>query len=110
MFEAQCESANCTSAVPARLQRSPARTTGARICRPCLRKLEVELQELPLLYARCGVVLHGERTRGFGRARGRKSPGIVLWGTLVTARTELLSLLSSWAALVAEEAHLPLRP
>jgi hypothetical protein len=75
-----------------------------------VRKLSEELRELPLLYSRCGVVLHGERTRGFGQNRGRKSPGIVLWDTLVTARTELLSLMSSWAALVAEEARVPLRP
>lgn len=110
MPEAQCESPNCTSAVPAKVRHSPTSVDGARICPPCIRKLDGELQELPLLYARCGVILHGERTRGFGQARGRKSPGIVLRDTLVTARTELLSLLSSWAALVAEEARLPLRP
>jgi len=110
MPEAHCESSNCTSAVSTRLRQPPASAGGSRICPPCVRKLEEELQELPLLYARCGVVLHGERTRGFGQARGRKSPGIVLWDTLVTARTELLSLLSSWAALVAEETRLPLRP
>src|SRR5688572_29177668 len=104
MPEAQCASPNCTSAVSARLQQSPTSVDGARICLPCMQKLDGELQELPLLYARCAVILHGERTRGVGRTRGRKSPGIVLRDTLVTARTDLLSLLSSWAALVAEEA------
>ena len=110
MPEAQCESPNCTSAVSTKLQRSPTSASGARICPPCVRKLDEALQALPLLYARCGVVLQGERTRGFGQSRGRNSPGIVLRDTLVTARTEVLSLLSSWAALVAEEAGLPLRP
>ena len=110
MLEAQCESPNCTSAMSTKLQQSPTSADGARICLPCVRKLDEALQELPLLYARCGVVLHGERTRGFGQTRGRNNPGIVLRDTLVTARTELLSLLSSWASLVAEEARLPLRP
>ncbi|MFI1916212.1 hypothetical protein [Nocardia sp. NPDC020380] len=68
------------------------------------------LLQLPVLYSRCGELLQGERTRALRWAHGGRGEGIVLSDALVEARSELIGLAVSWAALVVDEARPPRRP
>ncbi|WP_157554472.1 hypothetical protein [Nocardia crassostreae] len=100
LSEALCENPGCGGAA----------TDGAFVCADCLSRFCETLSRLPVLYARCGELLQGERTRGLPRAHGGRREGIVLADPPVEARAEIMALVTSWAALVVDEARPPRRP
>ncbi|WP_280465679.1 hypothetical protein, partial [Nocardia brasiliensis] len=110
MSEALCENPTCRSAVAIETLRSTPPADDVRVCPDCLSRFFETLRQLPVLYARCGELLQGERNRRMAPARGGLRQGIVLKDALVEARTELLALAGSWAAMVVDEARAPPRP
>ncbi|WP_280407621.1 hypothetical protein, partial [Nocardia brasiliensis] len=109
MSEALCENPTCRSAVAIETLRSTPPADDVRVCPDCLSRFFETLRQLPVLYARCGELLQGERNRRMAPARGGLRQGIVLKDALVEARTELLALAASWAAMVVDEARPPPR-
>ncbi|MBB5912171.1 hypothetical protein BJY24_001038 [Nocardia transvalensis] len=110
MSEAWCENPNCRGAAANDSSRSASTAGAGRVCSDCLSRFFEILERLPVLHARCGELLQGERGRRTSPARGGRRQGIVLQDTLVEARTEMLSLATSWAAMVVDEARPPRRP
>ncbi|WP_433576162.1 hypothetical protein [Nocardia brasiliensis] len=110
MSEALCENPTCRSAVAIETLRSTPPADDVRVCPDCLSRFFETLRQLPVLYARCGELLQGERNRRMAPARGGLRQGIVLKDALVEARTEVLALAASWAAMVVDEARPPRRP
>lgn len=83
---------------------------GARLCPGCLERFAGRLCELPTLYAHCESLLVGSGKRRLERVSGGDVNGIVLGDDLVSARTRIVSVLASWAALVADERPVAVRP
>lgn len=109
MSEGLCKNPTCRGTGVIDSSRS-GHPSGARVCANCLSRLAETLRQLPVLYARCGELLQGERTRRVPRARGGRREGIVLNDALVEARAEVLALTVLWAAMVVDEARPPRRP
>ncbi|WP_280469844.1 hypothetical protein, partial [Nocardia brasiliensis] len=107
MSEALCENPTCRSAVAIETLRSTPPADDVRVCPDCVSRFFETLRQLPVLYARCGELLQGERNRRMAPARGGLRQGIVLKDALVEARTEVLALATSWAAMVVDEARPP---
>ncbi len=99
MSRALCENPDCRAVAE-----------GGRVCARCRGEFVELLARLPVLHARCGELLQGERTRRVARARGGRRQGIALREALVEARAEILALAASWAALVVDEVRPPRRP
>jgi hypothetical protein len=83
---------------------------GARLCEGCTTRLAVEVTRLPALYEACGQVLTGadgprERTSG------GPLPGMPFNAAASEARSAILGVLGSWAALISDERRVtpPLR-
>jgi hypothetical protein len=96
-----CEMTSCRKPLPG------AAADGVRLCPSCRASVRGALLSLPGLHEECAEVLTAARQQPWQRVGGRTPrgapPGIGLNEQVVAARADVLGLLSSWAALVAEE-------
>ncbi|MEG3631644.1 hypothetical protein [Streptomyces poriticola] len=75
---------------------------GLRLCPACRERLFAELRQLPALYEECGKRLDISVARERERTSGGPLPGLPLNTAAVEARSATLSVLASWATVVAE--------
>lgn len=79
-------------------------TDGARICEGCTERLRGQLGDLPRAYDGLVDVMQPSPQQPFLRVKGmRGASGIRIDEAASTCRSEVLGLLRSWSALVAEE-------
>jgi hypothetical protein len=78
---------------------------GLRLCANCTDTLTADLRMLPGLYDECGRVLGGS-DRPREKTSGGAMPGLPFNATAADVRSEILGILASWSALVAEERHM----
>jgi hypothetical protein len=78
------------------------------LCRDCRTRLSDQLARLPNLYRWCEGMLVNTRGADVGRIRGGLPAGISLNAAAVAVRTEMMTVLASWAGLVVDE--LRIRP
>ncbi|WP_019635016.1 hypothetical protein [Actinomadura atramentaria] len=76
---------------------------GLRVCAACRDRLRGALERLPALYDECGTALAHPSRSPRERVGGTRPLGLSLPEPVVAARAEILSVLASWAALVADE-------
>lgn len=76
---------------------------GRRLCVQCLDALRKELTRLPALYRDCERTLVSRRQRSLERVRGGRPNGIHLNEDVVSTRSDIIAVLASWVAMVAEE-------
>lgn len=79
------------------------RECAEQLCAGCRAGVERDLTMLPGLYRRCAGHLVGPRHHDLDRVRGGRPGGINLDDAAVTARSDIMSVLASWAGLVADE-------
>ncbi|MFJ8108071.1 hypothetical protein [Streptomyces sp. NPDC096132] len=97
----ECEGARCRRGEEAGRARDLA-AAGSRLCPTCRLRLTHDLRRLPRLYDECGQLLTGaDRPRD--RTSGGPLPGMPFNTAAADARTAILGILRSWAALVIEE-------
>ncbi|MFD3961453.1 MULTISPECIES: hypothetical protein [Streptomyces] len=82
---------------------------GTLLCPDCRGELLTDLRQLPTLYRACGHLLDGSRSMSGPRERtsGGGAPGLPFNTAASDARREILTLLGSWAGLVAEARQVP---
>jgi hypothetical protein len=80
------------------------------LCSGCQKRLADLLREIPTLYSQCESQLVNSRRGGLERIRGGDVSGIALRDEPASARTHIVSVLASWAALVADERPVATRP
>lgn len=83
--------------------RPPRVDAGRTVCAACRSRVEEDLVELPGLYELCAYMLDLRRHHLRERVSGHRPRGIVLNDTVVTIRSDILGVLASWCALVANE-------
>jgi len=77
---------------------------GGRLCAACFDLLRTSVEQLPELYHDCEeMLLANRRTRGFERVRGGSPGGVSLDDAVVAARSDMLTVASSWAGLIVSE-------
>lgn len=83
-----------------------ARSAGSLLCPACYAQADTRLEELPQLYEDCGIVIARSPDSRLGKIRrpGAARPGFN--EAAIDARSDIVSLLASWAAMVAEERQL----
>lgn len=81
--------------------------SGSRLCASCRAQLATHLTVLPDLYRRCEGILVNTRGRDLERVHGGLPGGISLNDAAVATRTEMLTVLASWAGLVVDERNVP---
>ncbi len=97
----ECEGAACGRDGTAGRARDLA-AAGSRLCPNCRLRLTHDLQRLPRLHDDCGRLLTGtDRPRD--RTSGGPLPGMPFNTAAADARSAIVGLLRSWAALVIEE-------
>ncbi|MDX6353781.1 MAG: hypothetical protein QOF98_684, partial [Streptomyces sp.] len=109
-----CE--GCRGGSDARLDSSAGADTGAgtdaprealdglRLCAGCVRLLARRLEDLPRLYEECGQALSGSASSGLREhTSGGPLPGMRINEAAVEVRAEILTTLSTWSGLVAEQ-------
>jgi hypothetical protein len=97
----ECEGAMCRRGEAAGRARDLG-VAGSRLCPTCRLRLAHDLRRLPRLYDECGQLLTGvDRPRD--RTSGGPLPGMAFNTAAADARSAILSILRSWAALVIEE-------
>ncbi|MGW2552551.1 hypothetical protein [Streptomyces sp. NPDC001635] len=97
----ECEGAACGRDGTAGRARDLA-AAGSRLCPNCRLRLTHDLQRLPRLHDECGRLLTGtDRPRD--RTSGGPLPGMPFNTAAADARSAIVGLLRSWAALVIEE-------
>ncbi|MEU2283752.1 hypothetical protein ABZ614_17770 [Streptomyces sp. NPDC013178] len=97
----ECEGAACRRGGTAGRARDIA-AAGSRLCPTCRLRLIHDLRRLPRLYDECGGLLTGaDRPRD--RTSGGPLPGMPFNTAAAEARSEIVGVLRSWAALVIEE-------
>jgi hypothetical protein len=73
--------------------------------------LRTNIKRLPELYRDCEeMLLANRRARGFERVRGGTPGGVSLDDAVVAARSEMLTVASSWAGLIVSERPVARRP
>jgi hypothetical protein len=77
--------------------------SGTRLCASCHAQLASHLAVLPDLYRRCEGILVNTRGRDLERVHGGLPGGISLNDAAVAVRTEMMTVLASWAGLVVDE-------
>jgi hypothetical protein len=77
--------------------------SGTGLCVPCRGLLSNHLTILPDLYQRCEVMLVNTHARGLERIHGGLPGGINLNDAAVVIRTDMVTVLASWASLVVDE-------
>jgi hypothetical protein len=77
--------------------------TSTRLCQSCRAGLSAHLAILPNLYRRCESLLVGSQARSVDRVHGGLPAGINLNEGAVAMRTEMRTVLASWACLVVDE-------
>jgi hypothetical protein len=81
---------------------------GARLCKGCRERLEEELGDLPRAYHGLADVMQPSPQQPFLQIKGmRTASGISIDEDASTGRSEILGLLRSWSALVADECSVP---
>lgn len=98
MGKTLCEGPDCGSPI-GRLDSQ----LGRRLCARCLRATRANLRELPAAYRDCEQRLVRTPEALTERVSGAMATGISLNETAVTARSDILRVLSSWGALVVED-------
>ncbi|MCX5203249.1 hypothetical protein OG897_17580 [Streptomyces sp. NBC_00237] len=85
--------------------------TGTRLCPPCRERLFQDLGRLPALYEECARRLDGSADRTQERTSGGSLPGMPLNTAALEVRSAIVTVLASWAAVVAEQRRVraPLR-
>jgi hypothetical protein len=81
--------------------------SGPRLCASCRAQLANHLTVLPDLYRRCEGILVHTRGRDLERVHGGLPGGISLNDSAVAIRTEMMTVLASWAGLVVDERDVP---
>ncbi len=81
----------------------PRVAAGRMICLDCRDRVEEDLIELPGLYELCAYMLDLRRHHLRERVSGHRPRGIALNEAVVTIRSDILGVLASWCALVANE-------
>ncbi|WP_432103598.1 OvmZ protein [Streptomyces sp. bgisy091] len=106
-----CVSKTCRRDPETGVLRPRVRDSASRICRSCHERLRRSLAELPGLYEECERALAHPPLQLAERTSGTRGTGIPLNMAAVNARYEMMSVLSSWAALVTNErdVHAPRR-
>ena len=111
---ARCANPRCRGTlVPESAGRSPGGSGGdgpARLCNACCNRLRHDLDGLPALYDECESVLGNSTYHLTERVSGSKGTGIPLNTHAMTARSEIMALLASWAGLVISERRLAAAP
>jgi hypothetical protein len=75
-----------------------------RVCTACVHRVRGVLADLPRVYRSCEAALARLPQQGNSdRVSGSRTHGLPINEHAMTARTELLEVLASWAALVADE-------
>jgi hypothetical protein len=80
---------------------------GLRICADCRNRVEDELVALPALFETCAYMLDPRPQRIRERVSGSRPQGIALKDAVVTVRSEILGVLTSWCGLVGAERGVP---
>lgn len=112
---ARCANPRCRGTlVPGSADRSPGSGSSgegpARLCEACRNRLRRDLDGLPALYDECESVLGNPTYHLTERVSGSKGTGIPLNTHAMTARSEIMALLASWAGLVISERRLAAAP
>jgi len=102
-----CEGPRCRD----KQTRIPQANSGTRLCAACRAHLCDDLALLPDLYRRCEGILVNTRARDVERVHGGLPGGISLNDDAVAIRTEIMTVLASWAGLIVHERRVcrPLR-
>ncbi len=98
-----CAGARCTRRAEAGRERLQT-VGGSGLCPTCKERLAGDLRQLPELYHACGQLLGGSSgPRGLHeRTSGGPLPGMPFNTAAAEARTAIISVLGSWAGLVAD--------
>lgn len=102
----RCAGAGCVPTVvgPAPTEGRQQGAVDDRLCAGCRRRLCAQLRRLPTLYDLCGQVLGGGRSGERTRVSGGGAPtGLPFNEAASDVRAAMLTVLSSWSGLVAEE-------
>lgn len=96
----------CTSAHCAKSRRSGGYDRGngrVRLCCPCYDRLRVNLGDVVVVYSESDHELSRPKRWLRERVSGSKESGITLDDTVLTLRSQIVELLTSWTRLVVEE-------
>jgi hypothetical protein len=111
MLKALCESPSCGHGNGADQQiRARPAAPGMRLCFCCLDKLAKHISRLPDLYRLCESILVSRPKREVERIRHKTFGGISLDEAVVSARSDIVSVLASWAGLVVDERRVSAPP
>lgn len=98
-----CERPNCDGR-PYGSRRRHVSAAGLRLCAACHREIETDLHELPKIHSDCASALPRRRDPALQRVSGsRQASGVLLDEDAMSARSNVLGVLASWCALVADE-------
>ncbi|CAM5610632.1 MerR family transcriptional regulator [Streptomyces narbonensis] len=81
--------------------------TGTRLCLTCRERLVQVLGRLPALYEECARRIDGSSNGVREKTSGGALPGMPLNTAALEVRSSILAVLSSWAAVVAEQRRVP---
>jgi hypothetical protein len=100
-----CAVPSCTA------RRAAVRTADDKACASCVERLADDLARMPGLYRACEEALT-PATRGLTEkvCGGRRFGGVALDGAALSARSSMMTILSSWAGYVADRRRLSARP
>lgn len=103
MAKILCEAPGCRSPRANGPEHARLAVPGLRLCVVCRDQVERTLAELPMLHAHCERALVRQSRWLTERVGGTRPNGISLNDAAVAARTDLVDVPASWAALVVDE-------